>query len=540
MALSLRPYQTEALDAVRSGVRRGIRRPLVSLPTGTGKTILFSAMASGALARSRGVLVLAHRDELLAQAADKMRQFDSALSELVVGLVKAESDQWDYPVVVASVQTLARERRLARVDRRFDLVIVDEAHHAAADSYQRILDGVGSFDPTGPITLGVTATPQRADALTLETTFQEIVYHRDILSMIRSGYLCDLVGRQVRLAALDLSKARTRRGDFVEGEVGEMLEAAEAPLHGVRAWRKYAEGRKTIVFTPTIALAHEFADEFRAKGVAARALSGETPLDERRGILRDFHAGDVEVVCNAQVLTEGFDEPSVECILIARPTKSQPLYIQMIGRGTRLWPGKENCLVLDLVGATERLDLTTLPRLFGLGDDESYGDVEEALAERGVSELAGLREERLVREGRITAKEVSLFGAQKFAWVKVREGAWSISTGDDTMIFVMQTGGGEGDERYAVDRRPRYGAPERIATNLDLGYAMGVAEDAARTTEGFAEVLVSRDARWRGAPATDKQLAALKRMRVAAPAGCSKGEAADLLGAAIARRRVSQ
>lgn len=539
MALSLRPYQVEALDAIRDGVRRGIRRPLVSLPTGTGKTILFSAMASGALARSRGVLVLAHRDELLAQAADKMRQFDPALSEVVVGLVKAESDEWDRPVVVASIQTLSRERRLARVDRRFDLVIVDEAHHAAADSYQRVLDGVGSFDPDGPITLGVTATPQRADALTLETTFQEVVYHRDILSMIRSGYLCDLVGRQIKLEALDLTKAKVRRGDFVDGEVGEMLEAAEAPLHGVRAWLRYAAGRKTIVFTPTIALAHEFAEEFRERGVRARAISGETKLEERRGVLADFHSGRVEVVCNAQVLTEGFDEPGVSCILIARPTKSQPLYVQMVGRGTRIFPGKPNCMILDLVGATERLDLTTLPRLFGLGDDESYGDVEEALAETGVSALVGMREERLVREGRITAREVSLFGAQRFAWVAVKPGTWSISAGDDTLILVTQTTGGEGDERYAVDRRPRHGSPERLASGLDLGYAMGKAEDAARETIGFAEVLVSRDAPWRGAPATEKQVTALRRMRVAVPEGCTKGEAADLLGAAIARRRVS-
>lgn len=535
MPLELRPYQREALDAIRAGYKRGIRRPLVSLPTGTGKTILFSAMASGALARGSGVLVLAHRDELLSQAADKMHQYDPALDALTLGLVKAESDQWDRPVVVASVQTLGIERRLARIDRRFDLVIVDEAHHAAADSYQRVLRGVRSFEDDGPLTLGVTATPQRADALGLDETFQEVVYHRDILWGIRSGYLCDLIGRQVKLEALDLSKAKTRRGDFVEGEVGEMLEAAEAPRHGVRAWKLYAKGRKTIVFTPTIALAQEFAIEFAGAGVSAGFISGKTPLEERRRVLRDFHSGKLLVVCNASVLTEGFDEPSVECILIARPTKSHPLYVQMVGRGTRLFPGKKNCLVMDLVGATERLDLTTLPRLFGLGDgDAEWQGAEDD--ERGVAEAYSMREERLVREGRIKAAEVELFKTQKVAWAEVRPGEWVIAAGEDQMI-VRKIRSETSEPRFAVDRLPRVGSPTRIATDLDLGLAMGVAEDHARNADGFVEAFVSKDARWRQRPASEQQIAALVKWKVLPPKGVSAGEASDLLAAAVARRR---
>lgn len=543
MPLELRPYQEEALAAIRAGYARGIRRPLVSLPTGTGKTILFSSIASSAIARGNGVLVLAHRDELLSQAADKMHQFDERLDAMSVGLVKAESDQWDRPVVVASVQTLGRETRLARVARRFDVVIVDEAHHAAADSYQRVLAGVRCLEEDGPLTLGVTATPQRADSLSLETTFQEIVYHRDMLSMIRAGYLCDLIGRQVKLAALDLTKAKTRRGDFVEGEVGEMLEEAEAPRHGVRAWKKYAvddqhpDGRKTIVFTPTIALAHEFADEFERAGVRARAISGKTPLEERRGILRAFHAGEVQVVCNAAVLTEGFDEPGVACILIARPTKSQPLYVQMVGRGTRLYPGKPNCLIMDLVGATERLDLTTLPRLFGLGDqDEEWGRTTDALEQRGVSELAGLREDRLVREGRITAQKVELFAKQKLVWIETgRANEWALPAGaDQVLVRPIQRGA---DVRFAVDVMPRHGSPRRVASDLDLGLAMGVAEDHARQADGFNEHLASKDAAWRQRPASPEQLAALRKWKVVPPKGLSRGEASDLLAAAVARRR---
>ncbi len=531
--LQLRPYQTEAIEAVRERFRHGIRRPLISLPTGTGKTCIFASMASRAMARGNGVLVLAHRDELLAQAADKMHQVDPALDAMTVGLVKAASDEWDRPVVVASVQTLGRAARIARVNRRFGLIIVDEAHHAAADSYQRVLTELGAFEDDGPLVLGVTATPQRADSLSLETTFQEVVYHRDILSMIRAGYLCELKGRQITLEALSLTGVKTRGGDYVAEQVASALEAAEAPYHGVRAWQRYAAGRKTIVFTPTIALAHEFADKFRAAGVAARGLSGETPTDERRQMLRDFAAGEVQVICNAQVLTEGFDEPSVDCIMIARPTKSQPLYVQMVGRGTRIYPGKEDCLVMDLVGATDRLDLTTLPRLFGLGDDErTLGDV----AEIGIAELAGRRAEAEIREGKITAREVELFKAQKLAWAKVGQGEWVIST-PAASILVRQTP----NDLYRVERRPRTGPLTILGHDLDLGYAQGVAEDAARSEqfEGNPDRLLARDAPWRARQPSPKQVAAAKRLRIRVSPELSAGELSDLMAAAIARRRAS-
>jgi ATP-dependent helicase IRC3 len=535
--IELRDYQHEAIAAVADRYRQGVRRPLVSLPTGTGKTVIFASLASRAMQRGNGVLVLAHRDELLTQAADKMRQVDGRLDELAVGLVKAEADQWDRPVVVASVQTLGRQARLDRVTRKFALIIVDEAHHAAADSYQRILKGLGSFDADGPLTLGVTATPQRADSLSLDTTFQEVVYHRDILSMIRAGYLCDLKGVQIKLDALDLSGIKTRGGDYVEGQVAQALEAAEAPLHGVRAWRQYASSRKTIVFTPTIALAHEFAAEFRKAGVRAEGLSGETPRDERRRILADLHTGAVQVVCNAQVLTEGFDEPSVDCIMIARPTKSQPLYVQMVGRGTRIYPGKDDCLVMDLVGATERMDLTTLPRLFGLGDDEP---TLKEVADVGVAELAGQREAALVREGKISAQEVELFKAQKLVWAKAGAGAWALPAGDDMLIVRAQAVTAEGAEpRYRVELTPRHGGIKIIGHDLDLGYAQGLAEDAARQRQDFNEHLVDRDAGWRQAPATDKQIKALKRLGVKCPAEATRGEASVLMASAIAAKRVA-
>lgn len=536
--ISLRPYQQEALAATRDAFVRGIRRPLISLPTGTGKTVIFSSVTKGAAAKGRRVLILAHRDELLRQSADKLVAVAPELA-MRIGFVKASTDDYDHDVVIASVQTLARPKRLAKIveenalsGRPFDVVIVDEAHHAAADSYQSILYGLGSFEADGPLTIGVTATPQRADAKDLGATWQEIVYHRDMLSMMRERYLCDLRGRQIRLEALDLGSVKVTAGDYNAGDVGDALEVADAPEHGVRAWHKYAAGRKTIVFTPTIALAEEFASEFTRTGVPAVALSGNTPTDERRSILRRFHEGEIRVIANAQVLTEGFDEPDVECIVIARPTKSQPMYVQMVGRGTRLSPGKKDCLVLDLVGATDRLDLTTLPRLFGLGEDGDGESSEGSVSQGGsILDAASEHDERERKAGRIASREVELFSRAELAWVAVGPGRWLLDLGDEKVELLAR------GDRWDVVAFAKGKLPRKLAEGLEQGYAMGTGDDYARGSGELAGKLIDKAARWRQRPASSKQLGTLAKLKVAIPHGVSAGEASDLLSAAIARKQ---
>ncbi len=539
MTVELRPYQQESIDAVRAGWRRGIRRPLIQLPTGTGKTVVFSTIISAALAKGRRALVLAHRDELLSQAADKLISVDDSLT-LSVGFVQGKRDDVGAQIVIASVQTLARQRRLDRLTAAgdFDIIIVDEAHHAAAASYQRVMTGLGCFREDGPLTIGVTATAQRADNRDLGETWQEIVYHRDMLSMILEGYLCDLRGVQVRLAGFDADRLRVSRGDFVDGEAGEMLTAAEAPEYAVKAWLRHAPGRPTIVFTPTIALAQLMAEKFREAGVTAESVSG-VEMDERRAILRRLHTGETTVVTNAQVLTEGFDEPQVSCIIIARPTRSQPLYVQMVGRGTRPAMGKQDCLILDLVGATERMDLTTLPRLFGLdpesdptageGTPGDADELERALREDGVAALAM----RAIRRGRITARQVELFNRQDVHWARARDGLWQLDCGDFTVC--LEANGEEWDViAYPHQRGVR---PIRVAESLEQGYAMGSAEDWARRQPGFAAHLVSRAAEWRGRAPSTKQTALCKKLGIKLPSGATAGEASDLISAKLTLRR---
>jgi len=513
--LELRPYQSEAIAAIEDAERRGVRRPLLGLPTGTGKTVIFAA-----LIRRRGgkALVLAHRDELLVQARDKIRQVDSTA---VVGLVKAEADETDEPVVVASMQTLARESRLMHLPRRFETVVVDEAHHATADSYRRVLNWVEE----SALVLGVTATPERADKASLGEVWEEIVYSRSLLEMIRSGYLVDLRGLRVRLD-VDFSRLRVSHGDFVDSEAAAALTAANAPAHASDAYLEHADGRKALLFTPTVELAHLMAEAFCARGIAAEAVDGSLPHEERRGVLARLRSGETQVVANCAVLTEGFDEPSVDCVVVARPTRSRILYVQMIGRGTRTFLNKRDCLIIDLVGVSERFDLLTLPKLFGLQSAATLEGrtVTEALERERTAEVP-------THDAPVVAEEVDLFRErEKLRWIEVGE-RFALTAGENLLVVEPYSGAW----RVVVQERS---TRERqiIGHGLDLGYAHGVAEDFIRR-RGAAH-LVDTSARWRGQTASDKQKLLLTRLGIRYDPELSRGEASDLISAALAKREL--
>jgi superfamily II DNA or RNA helicase len=515
--IALRPYQQEALTAIAEAESKGVRRQLVALPTGTGKTVIFSHIVSNRLGRA---LVLAHREELIGQAAEKILTVNPAAS---IGVVKADRNELHRQIVVASVQTLARESRLSRIDTAgFTTVVIDEAHHAAADSYRRILEYFGCFGENGPLTVGFTATPERADEKALGEIFSEIVYRRDIFTMMRSGYLCDLRAIQVSLHA-DFNELHSRHGDFIDSEASAMLMAANAPAHAVEAYREHASGRKTLLFTPTVELAHRMVEEFNAQNIAAEALSGETPMDDRRGILRRLKTGATRLVANCAVLTEGFDEPSVNCIIVARPTRSKPLYVQMIGRGTRLYPSKEDCLILDLVGATTRHDLMTAASLFSVGTKPDQTIV-EAVGERDAA--IRFREDQETARGRLVSQTIDLFHRRTFHWVRAAETRFVLSIGKGMIILTPDENG------WTARFNSREGAVQ-LATGRPLDWAQGISEDYAR--EMNAEHLINPLAPWRTRPATEKQLATLKRFRICTLPNISAGEASDLIAQAIGR-----
>lgn len=363
--VQLRPYQQEAIEAVLQARRAGLRRLLVSLPTGAGKTVIFSHLSR--LAR-RQVLVLAHREELLGQAKDKLEQ---ALGQK--GLVAIERGAERAPaaarILVCSIRSL-HEERLARLiaGRDIGLIIYDECHHAAAEDNRRVLSQLGVFEPdwTGTL-LGFTATTQRGDGQGLDEIFEKIVYSRTLPQMIEDGYLAPLSGYRISTHA-DLTRLGASGRDFAEEELAEAVDIEERNALVARSIQELARDRRTIVFCVTVGHAKNLARSLRVLGVPTGVVYGAMDAERRVQVLADFRAGRLQVVTNVGVLTEGFDDPGVSCVAMARPTRSAGFYAQCVGRGTRLAPGKKNCLILDFVDASS-LDLCTLPSLFGLPRD---------------------------------------------------------------------------------------------------------------------------------------------------------------------------
>lgn len=396
--MQARPYQIEAIEAIEGEWAKGTNRTLLVLPTGCGKTIVFCKVAEDEVRNGGRVLILAHRGELLEQAADKLQQ----VTGLGTALEKAESsslDSW-YRVTVGSVQTLMRESRLARFPRDwFDAIIVDEAHHVLADSYQRILDHFSDAR-----VLGVTATPDRGDMRNLGSVFQSLAYEYTLPRAIKEGYLSPIQAQTIPLR-LDLSSVGVQSGDFKAGDLGTALDPYLVQI--AEEMRKICPDRKTVVFLPLVKTSQKFRDILNGMGFRAAEVNGGSA--DRAEVLKDFDEGRYNVLCNSMLLTEGWDCPSVDCVVVLRPTKIRSLYAQMVGRGTRLSPGKTELLILDFLWHTERHELCHPASLIcenedvarqmtkNLEDAEGPVDISEA-EEQAESDVVAQREEALAKQ----------------------------------------------------------------------------------------------------------------------------------------------
>lgn len=344
--LQMRPYQEEAKAAIFKAWERGERKTLLVLPTGTGKTIVFASVIAECVKNGDRCLVLAHRGELLDQAADKIHK----ATGLMCAVEKAEQTSIGtfFQVVVGSVQTLQRESRLLKFPKNyFDTIIIDEAHHAISTSYQAILDYFSSAK-----VLGVTATPDRGDMQNLGTLFDSLAYEYKLADAIKDGYLAKIKAQMIPLQ-LDISKVGMQSGDFKAGEIGSALDPYLEQIADEMA--KICQSKKTVVFLPLIATSRKFCALLSSRGLSAAEVNGNSP--DRAEILKDFENNKYKILCNSMLLTEGWDCPDVDCIVVLRPTKVRSLYAQMVGRGTRLATGKDHVLLLDFLWHTERHDL---------------------------------------------------------------------------------------------------------------------------------------------------------------------------------------
>lgn len=548
--IELRDYQREAIEAYRRAWSEGVQRPALVLPTGAGKTVIMAhGIAQVQAAEGGRDLVIAHRTELIEQTAAKLR--DVLGGARSVGVVKAQRNETLANVVVASVQTLAsdfRRRQLYDVAR----VTVDECHHATATSYVKTLDHFGCFREGGARALGVTATMSRGDDATLGDIWQDVVYERSIAWMISHGWLVRPRGILVRVQGLDLSQVARTRGDYREGALGQALEDALAPEAVAKAMTEHVPpgSRQTILFAPTVHVTELFAEALIAAGYVVRVVTGAMPADERAQALQDFRDGAVQVLCNCMVLTEGTDLPMASCIVIARPTRHAGLYVQMAGRGLRLWPGKDDMLLLDVVGASRRHGLGASIELFGeqsaldaldeieRDEREQLDDDEITLDAIGETLGAGDVADPSWTNGPITSEIVDLFHGSGSAWLRTNAGVWFLPAGDWYVAILRAAAyGGTGYTVVRLHKDAREMKRSRfVAENVsDLSYAMAYAES---DITGEERSTAAKSRAWRKLAPTDKQLHAAARFGINAGLGMTRGELSALISVAAASWRI--
>lgn len=532
--IKLRDYQEEAIDAVFAAWAGGMRRPAIVLPTGAGKTVVFSSLVKRFHTShyveplqhtGLRVIVLAHRDELVDQAIGKLRAL--LPSDVSVGKVKAADNDIDADVMVCSVQTLASARRrdsllAAEYARsaygKVGLIITDECHHAAAASYQKVYDAFPDA-----LHLGVTATMARGDGVGLGRVWEDVVFKRSVLWMMKRGYLTDVEARSVSVD-IDMSGVKTSRGDYQAGDLGQALMESEAHRPIAQAYVDHAKDRRGIVFTPTVETAHATAEELNTAGVKTAVVSGETPRDERRQIFDDFRTGRVQVLSNCMVLTEGFDAPWAEVAVIARPTQSQPLYVQMVGRVLRPWPGKERALVLDVVGASASNKLRTLIDLEpGRVQEMKEGETLQEAEEREEEEANAT----VVRPAgspsfQLKVKDVGLFAGSDHAWVTTPKGVLYINCGERyVFLWPSPKEPGTWDVCHAATKgREPWKRTEY--QGLELGAAMAWGE--AVSEDFYAGFSTRKSASWRKGKPSDAQLEFAQRLGIPGAESMGKGD----------------
>jgi len=479
MTMQLRPYQEEARRAVHAQWDEGRQRTLLVIPTGGGKTIIFSAVINDCVRQGQRVLVLAHRSELLEQAADKLQKSTG----LLCAVEKAENSCLGsfYRVTVGSVQSLQRPKRLAAFPPNyFDIIIIDEAHHALADGYQRILEHFSSAR-----VLGVTATPDRGDMKNLGQCFDSLAYEYTLTRAVREGYLAPIKAVTVPLT-LDITGVGVQNGDYKAGDLGDALEPYLEQIAEVIAVE--CAHRHTVIFLPLVRTAQKMRNILRRHGLRADEVNGESR--DRAEILTRFDRGETQALCNAMLLTEGWDCPAVDCVVVLRPTKQRGLYCQMVGRGTRLHPGKDHLLLLDFLWHTERHALCRPAHLVAPSEEvaEQMTAMAEAASAAGETQQTDVLDMMEQAESDVVAQREEALAKQ------LRE---------------MRT-----RKRRLVD---------------PLQFEMSIqAEDLSGYVPAFG---------WECAPASDKQLAALEKQGILPDAVENAGKAAQLLDRLALRRQ---
>jgi superfamily II DNA or RNA helicase len=534
MTLILRPYQQEALDAVVLNANNGISKQLVVLPTGAGKTVIFSQLPI-IKPDTLPMLVLAHRSELLEQARSKIL---ASNPNLTVEIEQADRKAGKVDVVVASVATLGRNNtpRIEEYPKDyFKSIVIDEAHHAAAPSYRRIID---YFSPD--FLLGVTATPQRSDSTRLIDVFDEIVYYKTIQDLIQDGWLAPLIGYRVKTST-DISEVEIQNGEYSQSQLEEKIDNPERNAYVVAAYRNLAMAKKALVFASGVRHAENLAISFRQASVETAVIVGSTPREEREKILAQFAKGQISVIVNVGVLTEGFDEPSLEAIILAKPTRSTLLYTQIVGRGTRLFEGKEHCIIIDIADTTKGKKPIGLPTLLGMPPDfdlrgQSLTDVAKKFEELE-SYCPGEAVRVLNPDDIDTAyTRINLFMPpppnpvvleySKLVWAEIAEDEFHLGLNNtESMRIKCDTLG-----RWNVTIHDNHQKSTRVlGITSDMRDAFARSDRWIQSNRASSVSLLDSSATWRADAPTDSQQKLLKRIGVPITTDMTKGMASQII-----------
>jgi superfamily II DNA or RNA helicase len=524
------------------------------------------------------MLIIAHREELLEQARDKISRSNPDL-KVQIEQASLHADP-DADIVVASVQTIAKSecRRLMRFDLTdFRMVVIDEAHHATAKSYVTVLQAFGLLPPDdflieekpdresslaerlawqrsrlagwdaqgrpNCLLLGVTATPTRGDKIGLEAVFQQSAYSMTIRDGIEQGFLAPIRAYRV-LTDRNLDTVATRAGDFALDQLSSVVDDEGRNRLAVKSYLEYAPDRKAVAFAVDVAHAKHMAECFNASGISAEVVYGDMATQDRRRILSGFTSGQYRVLTNAMLLTEGWDEPSVNCIIQARPTKSQSLYVQMAGRGTRLFDGKDDCILIDLVDIARKHSLITSAELVGLpanfdAKGQNLLDAAKKLEEAKESHPSLNTEDiRSLEELDVQMQEVDLWQSHTLPEILEHSTlSWRKSSAGEYVVTLQSDN--HKQERMVISQTPngwkgeldKYGQRTVLVNEVpSLEQAFQESESWAKRMRSYSVRFVDRNAGWRKQLATDGQKMALAQMKV--PANfktITKGEATDLI-----------
>jgi ATP-dependent helicase IRC3 len=549
--MELRDYQNEAQQAVKTNFEKGINRQLLALPTGTGKTVIFAH-----LPKTLGIqktFVLAHREELLDQAKDKIQTVNPDLN-VEIEQADRHASPFLADVVVASVATIGHKDnpRLKLFDPKgWPLIICDEAHHSVATSYMNIFNYFGVFENPKNLLVGVTATPNRGDKVGLSSVYQDIVFKRDIREMISAKWLSPIIAYRIQTNS-DLSGVKISHGDFVDSELSKAVNTDDRNSLAVDAYRTYCDGRRALVFCVDKGHTVDMAETFKKAGIECGVVLGDTPAEKRAATLKALAEGKIKVVANCMVLTEGYDLPTLSAIIMARPTKSGLLYTQCIGRGTRIHPDKQNLIVIDLTDNSRTHPLVTLPSLFGLpADFELRGkEVNEALNE--VEEMQSkfphipFHKAHSLEE---IQKMIVEFDILKVAEIDTQVSNYSSFTwlqSQDGYSLYLRNADNSGKGKISISQNLLGQYEVKLfgsMTNYQIACCENI-EQAFHDGDLFLAnnypdqlVLYSQTARWRQDPASDKQKYLLRSLGVLFPDNISKGQAAMVITDAFQKKK---